>query len=189
MSYSLLHFRNSGTVGASPSTNDANATTTAPSASIKVTTAVGNDPSTIKSVLQTEPASTTAKLNKTTESSATSSTTAALNGETTTGVGSITLKPTEASTASTSAALTASSTDSSKSTQVVNDHAIRDVSSEKCSVAYNVSRDSFIEVLNNKLIILLSQAANKVNWVPEKAILAVKEGNAVVTIDLLWYFL
>jgi hypothetical protein len=71
----------------------------------------------------------------------------------------------------------------------VNDHAIRDVSSEKCSAAYNVSRDSFIEVMNNKLIILLSQAANKVNWVPEKAILAVKEGNAVVTVDLLWYLL
>ncbi|XP_046460543.1 mucin-5AC-like [Daphnia pulex] len=158
------------TVAAPPSTNTsvaANTATTAPSTSIKDTNvhAVGSDPSAIESVLPIEPASSTGKLNKTTESSATSSTTAALNGETTKEVVLTTLKPTEVSTASTSAAPTSSSTDSTKSTQIVNDHAIRDVSSEKCSAAYN--------------------AANKVNWVPEKAILAVLEGNAVVTVDLL----
>ncbi|EFX85422.1 hypothetical protein DAPPUDRAFT_300466 [Daphnia pulex] len=164
-----LAFGGNEIVAAPQSTNisvDANATTTAPSALIKVTIvhAVESDTSTIKSLSPTEPAPTTAKLIVTSESSAVfSPTTAAGKGESTKGVDSPTVKPTEASTASTSAAPTASSTNSTKSTQVVNDQSIRDVSSGKCSAAYN--------------------AEDKSNWVPEKAIFAVLEEDAVVTVN------
>lgn len=133
---------------------DANTAIMAHSTSIEVTTvhADGSHSSTIKSVSPTEPAPTAAKLTVTSESSAAfSPTTAAGKGEPTT---STTVKPTEALAATTTAAPPASITNSSKTTQVANGQSIRDVSSEKCSAAYNVSRDSFIEVMNNGPILL-----------------------------------
>jgi len=114
----------------------------------------------------TEPPPFAAKPTMTTPSSAASSSTiASVKVESTTVVDSVSTKPTEASAPSTTAAPIASTTNSAKSTEVVNDHSIREVSSEKCSTAYD--------------------AEDKVNWVLEKAILAVLEGNAVVTVEQL----
>ncbi len=96
--------------------------------------------------------SSTAELVSSTESSssaanpkatiASSETTAGVKEDLTKEVVSTTLKLTETSTVGITAAPAASTTNSAKSTEVVNDHAIRDVSSVKCSTAYDVSRDS-----------------------------------------------
>lgn len=101
----------------------------------------------------TDPAQTTVKTVMAESSAASSPTASAGKGESTT---STTVKPTEALAAPTIAVPPAIITNSSKTPPVVNGQSIRDVSSEKCSAAYNVSRDSLIEVVNNELIVLLS---------------------------------
>ncbi len=170
-----------------PPLNNSMSTTPKIKVEATFTDAGSSGSSTTGLVSSTEPAQTTAKTVMSESSAASSPTTAAGKGESTT---STTVKPTEALAAPTTAVPPASITNSSKTTPAVNDHAIRDVSSEKCSVAYNVSQDSLIEVVNNEIIVLLSQAAVKVNWVPEKVTFGVLlEGNAVVTGDQLWYLL